>query len=358
MSATKKQRSVTKKKAPVSRNKTHKKASPGGSSATALIAPVAVAEHQISAEPVESDIDSPVSEYLNDTETNEMQLESSIDVSQQATNILSIIEGLEGQVDTAFKLKDALESDLGATRQRLSEELSARTDLDTRVKVLEAVSASVDQLREDLSFVEEERNKFSDLLDEVQPQLEAVSQQRDLLVEQAASDKQWIKELEDDKMTLEAKLLNLKDEVEDMKHLRQQLTDLTDSRDNLNHQVRDITSRLEESDSSKNTLEADLKKTQADLQVLQQETDNRRQKESEINNQLTELHSQLAQQETINKNLLETISNLESEMRMSSVNHESAEKELESAKNALQEICFQATRTSGRVRQRYFKTGK
>ena len=62
----------------------------------------------------------------------------------------------------------------------------------------------------------------------------------------------------------------------------------------------------------------------------------------------------LNKMQAANKELMESQSSLENEMKLVKINYESARVELETFKNALRDIRSEAVRTSGRVRQRYF----
>ena len=381
MPATQKQRTATREKTPTrgkrrkkgkaasrsraaTQTKTRKKTAPKRTTTARKTAPAATTENKMSPELIESTEstelppDSAVTEAIEDSETSGVQAESPVDISEQATNILSIIEGLEGQVDTAFKLKEVLESDLSATRERLSEELALRTDLEMRLNVLESQTVLADQLREDISFAEEERNKFANLVEEIQPQLEAMTEQRDLLSEEATAGKASIKKLEGERTTLEAQVMNLKDKISDTENLRTQVAEQGQAFSELQQQARDLANRLGASETSKDTLGTDLRTAQEKLRVMGTEAENWRQKEIGTGRQLTDLQAQLEEQQAVNTNLVETVGRLESEMRTASINSEAVEKELQAAKKALHEICNEASRTSGRVRQRYFNANK
>ncbi len=320
---------------------------------TGVAAP-AVTPNNAPPEATEPNTDSDALQAIADTEASEVQMLGYGGVSEQATNILSIIEGLEGQVETAFKLKDALEIDLAATRERLSKELAARADMETRLNVFEAQSGALGQLREDMSFAEDERNKFAELLSKIQPKLQTATEERDLFSQEATTLKENCRELESDKTTLEAKILNLKDKIVNTKRLEKELTELTGARRDIEQQVREISARWKDSDASKNALVSELENNRESLHVLRQEAEDHRQKEIDAENRMSELQLQLEQQQIANTGLIESVGRLESETRMSSIEQESLHKELDAAKKALQEICSQATRTSGRVRQRYF----
>ncbi len=55
---------------------------------------------------------------------------------------------------------------------------------------------------------------------------------------------------------------------------------------------------------------------------------------------------------------METYTHLENEIKVVNINYDAAKNELEAFKNALRDIRSEATQTSGRVRQRYFKPKK
>jgi chromosome segregation ATPase len=239
----------------------------------------------------------------------ELGMEDFADIFEQRASIISIVKGLEEQVDTAFELKDVLETELDTTHKKLSEELVAHAKFEEQVKSLEAQTALADQLREDISFVEEERNKYANLLAEIQPQIETVSEERDSLAKKVASVEAHAKELRGERTSLEAEVMNLKDKV-------------------------------------------------ADIDRLRGEVDNLRRKLTGADNGMADLRIQLEEQEAANRELMETRTRLECEIKMANANHEATKNELEMVKNALNDIRSEATLASGRVRHRYFKPKK
>lgn len=240
-------------------------------------------------------------------EQDNIEMEDYADVSEERASIISIVRGLEGQVETAFKLKEVLEVDLEATQRKLSEESATRAQLEVRIEALEVQAALVEQVREDISFAEEERNKLANLLAESQQQLEAVTAERDSLAEKIATTAPQVKELESEKTTLEAQVMNLKDKVTDMDRLLVQVEDL-------------------------------------------------REKLTNANNRTDDLSVQFEQQQTVNKELMEANGRFESKMKTLNVNYAAAKNELDAFKKALRDIRSEVTLTSGRVRQRYFKS--
>jgi exonuclease SbcC len=293
-----------------------------------------------------------------DIEEGTLRMEDFADVSEERTSIISIVKGLEGQVETAFELKKVLEAELDATQKKLSEESDARTQLEIQATSLEAEAALAKQLREDISFAEEERNKYANLLAQTQAQLEAVTAERDLLAEQMASAEVHVKELKDEKTALEAQVINLEDRVIDSNRLRGELMEITEAHKDSREQVHDLTRRLEASEASGDALERELAGAHQNAQTLREERGKLQEKVTAAENRAADLRIQLEDQQAANRELKETNTRLESEIKKVNIDYDTVKKELDAFKNALRDIRSEATRTSGRVRQRYFKPKK
>jgi chromosome segregation ATPase len=270
------------------------------------------------------------------------------DVSEERTSILAIVKDLEGQVDTAYQLKEILEAELDVAQKKLTEESTARAQLETQVESLRAQAVLVDQLREDISFAEEERDKSAGLLAEIQPQLQAVTKERDSLAEEVDSTRSLTKEFEGEKVALEAQVMNLKDKIADMDNLRSELDETIETRKNLEEQIRALSSRLEGAEKSNKAFEEDLTAAQKQVESLQE-------KLMVANSRVVEIRAQLEEQQATNRDIMEANTRLENELKASKVSFDAAKNELKAFKVAMHDIHSEASRTSGRVRQRYFK---
>ena len=290
-----------------------------------------------------------------DADQSEIKIEDFADASQESANIISIVRGLEGQVETAFKLKEVLETELDTVQKRLSEELDARAQLEVQVTSLEGQAALAEQLGEDISFVEEERNKFANLLAQIRPQLKEVTAERDSLAEQMASIETSVKELKSEKMALEAQVMNLKEKITDADRLRRELMEITEAHRGSQEQVQDLTRRLEASEKSKDALEKELAGIRQNARTLREEVETLREKNARADSRTADLRIQLEDQQATNRELLETNTRFENETKMANINEEAVRNELGTFKNALRDIRSEATQTSGRVRLRYLK---
>lgn len=138
------------------------------------------------------------------------------ELSEETTNIIAAVEELYGEIDAAYALKEALEVDLAATQKKLSEEEALRAHLEARIMLLEAKTTLADQLREDISFVEEEQNGTIRRLRDVTSQLERVIEERDGLAEKRADDGARVEELQNERVRLEVQVLGLKNRLAEM----------------------------------------------------------------------------------------------------------------------------------------------
>jgi len=284
-----------------------------------------------------------------------LKVEDFADVSQERASIISIVRGLEEQVETAFKLKEVLETELDTAQQKLSEEMEAHAQLKVQVESIQARAALAEQLREDISFAEEERNKFADKLAEIQPQLEEMTAERDSLAEQVNSTETHIKDIESEKMALEARVMNLKDKITDADRLRKELAETTGAYQLLRERCHGLTKQLEASQIAKDALENELDGTHQNARTLQTEVEKLREKVTNAESRTTDLRIQLEDQQAANRELIEANTRLENELKTLNINYETARNEVDAFKKALRDIRSEATQTSGRVRQRYFK---
>lgn len=175
--------------------------------------------------------------------------------SEERVSIISTVKGLEGQVETVFKLNEILEAQLDEAQKKLSEELGARVQSEVQVA-----------------------------------------------------------------------------------------------------------RRLEASEASKVALEKELAGT---TQALRAEVGELQAKAEKLRDELTvaegrtaDLRIQLEDQQATNRKLIETTTHLENEIKMVNINYDANKDELDAFKNAVRDIRSEATRTSGRVQQKFLQSKK
>lgn len=286
-----------------------------------------------------------------------IKVEDYEEVSEESSSILSFVKDLERQLDAAYALKEAVETDLAAAQETLGEESAARAELEAQVKSLKERAALVDQLREDISFVEQERDAALRRLTEATTQLEQSAKERGSLADRLDAAEKRINELQQYKMDMDLQAGNLKDELAMAERLREEVADLTDARLALEEEVGDLRNRLEASETSKSALELNLTSNREIIRGLREEVENLRKELAAVNIDLTDVRAQLGEQMARSRNLAEANRTLEREAKMLASKHESTVKELEAAKQALRDIRTATAHTTGRARRRYYQPG-
>ena len=138
------------------------------------------------------------------------------EVAEGTSNFGALVKDLHGEIDAAHVLKKALEADLVATQEKLSKEQGARAQLEAQIRGLEAKVGLGDQLREDISLVEEEQNRTSRRLKEVTSELKKVTEERNSIAQQKDAAEKRMKELQKERFDLEAQVLSLKERLAEL----------------------------------------------------------------------------------------------------------------------------------------------
>lgn len=281
-----------------------------------------------------------------------------VDVPKESQGILHIVKDLETQLDNAFAIKEALEADLADTQAKLVEETATRSELEGRVQLLEAQAALVEQLRDELSFVEEERSEVARKFKEIESQVKQITRERDTLTEQMVATDVRIADLEQVKVNLEAQVLNLEEAVADRRSLHKELEQANSARNKLMQQVKDLTGQLEATETSRKALELDLSTSKDVASGMRGELEELREKLGATETRLVEMGDQLEEQQFENGNLVESNRRLEREVKTLTAKNEVISTELETTKKALREIHNAAARTTKRIHSRYYKSSK
>ena len=273
------------------------------------------------------------------------------EASDEGSSIIALIKDLHSQIEAAHELKEALEADLDSLKEKLAKEQVVRGELEAQVKLLEAKAALGEQLREDLSFVEEERNEIARRLEHTTHQLGKITAERDRLAEQNAADQARIKDLECDKITLEANVLNLEEKVADMGRLRQELADTREELQRSKEDGQSLKGRLDATEAAKNSLELELATTRELVRNQNGQIDELKESLSTARAELVDLRARLEREEIENTNLTEVNKRADHELKTLNARLESVKKELDLNKKALRNIHSAAMRTTSRPRE-------
>jgi len=273
------------------------------------------------------------------------------ELSEESGTIIGVIKDLHGKADAARELKEALEADVAALKEKLAKELAVRAELEARVKLLDAKAALGEQLREDLSFVEEERNEVVRRLKQAASEQAQLATERDRLVEQKTADGVRIKELQSNRTALEAKVLNLQELVADTDRLRQELAETREEVQRANETLQGLQARLDAAEVSRTALELDLTTTRDLVRGQNQQL-------GELKKDLRTAHADLATQRTqlegqkiANAHLVELNKRADRELKSLTERLELAKKDVDLSRRALRAIRTAAMRTPSQTQE-------
>jgi chromosome segregation ATPase len=220
------------------------------------------------------------------------------DASQERADILSIVRSLERQTDTSTKLKDILEGDIELLQKKLSNEMAARAQLEEKLRSLDTSAGANGNLREENASLKKERDRLANLLKEIEPQLESVTEKRDSLSEEVAFAQKRARELANRNDDLENQLKHLQEKIAGTEHLRAEATKATEERQVLTEKVRGLMSRLEEANKIRDTLEADLAASHKAVCNMRKEMEDLQRESTDDGSLVSNLRNQLIAQST------------------------------------------------------------
>ena len=279
-------------------------------------------------------------------------------VAQESQGILRVVKDLEAQLDDAFSMKEALEADLADVQARLVKETGQRTGLQGHVQLLEAKASLLEQLQDELSFVEGERSETAQKLKESEAELEQVATERDSLAERTVATDARVDELERANVDMEAQVCSLEEKAADLKKVNKELAQLKGTCDELMRQVKDLTAQLGASEISQKALELDLSTSQGAISDLKAELEDRQEKLGAAQIRIVEANDLLEEREFENRTFIEANRRLEQNVKTLTAKNEVIGAELDATKRALHEIHSAATLTTKRIHSRYYKPNR
>ena len=279
-------------------------------------------------------------------------------VAQESQGILRVVKDLETQLDDAFSMKEALEADLADIQGRLVKETGRRSELEANMQLLEAKASLLEQLQDELSFVEGERTATAQKLRESEAELEKIAAERDSLAERTVAADARVYELERANVDLEAQVRNLEEKTADLNKVNKECARLKGVCDELTQKAKDLTSRLGASEISEKALELDLSTSRDVISDLKAELEDRQEKLVVAQVRIVEANDRLEEKEFENRTLTEANRRLEKNVKTLTAKNEVIGAELESTKKALHEIHSAATLTTKRIHSRYYGSNR
>lgn len=277
------------------------------------------------------------------------------DVSKGTPDIVGIVEDLAAQLGSALSMKQALEGDLADAQTTLVEVTAAGDEFRAHAQILEAKASLVQQLEDELAFLEEERAVTARLLKENEVQLDETAKDRDALAEKLASEEARNAHIAQERMDLESQALNLGEALD---RVRRELAQAKDSGEELMQQVKDLTGRLDASETSRKALELESATSRDVASQLQEELDEQREELGAAQTRFEELSDQLEEQRLDNRDLKEESIILKREVKALSARNETITVELDLTRRRLVEFDSAARHIkylSQRIHKRFYQ---
>lgn len=270
-------------------------------------------------------------------------------------SFFSVVRELEGEIDATLALKDTLEADLEAAREKLSQESAARAELEARTRLLESQAALADQLRQELSFVEEERDRASTVLAETRAELDAVTDERNSLTESNAAADAQNRRLQSEAADLEAQVSALNGRITDLERVKGELDQMTRERQMLEEKVQDIKRNLDTSSNMVETLKLDVNTSRELIRDMRSQVEDDRAQIEDLREELatvsaekTHACTELDAQTEVNKRLGVQIKSLSEKYRIAWAELDAAKKAMRSLHGAAMRVRERTGRARGK----------
>ena len=267
----------------------------------------------------------------------------------------AVVRDLEGEIDATLALKDTLEADLETAREKLSQESAARAELEARTRLLESQAALADQLRQELSFVEEERDRAATVLAETRAELDSVTDERNSLTESNAAADAQNRRLQSENTDMEAEMSALNGRITDLERLRGELDQVTRERQMLEEKVQDIKRNLDTSSNMVETLKLDVNTSRELIRDMRSQVEDDRAQIEDLREELatvgaerTHARTELDAQMEVNKRLGVQIKSLSEKYRIAWAELVSAKKALRSLHGAAMRVRERTGRARGK----------
>jgi DNA repair exonuclease SbcCD ATPase subunit len=270
----------------------------------------------------------------------------------ERNDVLAVINELEDQLDRHQEIRETLERELTETAEKLQVANQRGQELEWRAVTLQTRVDALEQIRSEVTSLEEELADAGARAQRTNEQLLAIEKDRvrakaDLKATQKQLDELWAVGKERDGLRSESKLLSTK--VEELERAqRETLSDRTA----LQAQLQDSQLALEETTAERNKLQTTLRASEDRIRELVQVQEALDDKLETLRNEKKNLQVQLAHIERENARLVEQRQFYECEVTSLRNQSRAAEAALTCVKKAFSEVRIALTETKTRARRR------
>ncbi len=293
---------------------------------------------------VSQDFDEPVSdntEAVNQSDEHTNIAKEDWDVGYEQQELADALKMVE-DFSSLVALKDALQKDLIQTKESLTKSLRVNRELNEKSKLFEEHGRLAEELRRDLSFVEEERNNALKNCQDLEFELNNVKEISQRLTRDL-----------DERDDLESTLLNLqertalleREKTAQIESLEEQIAELTRNNDKTEDELSVIMEELETLKTSEESLHIELKTSQSMIKQLSYEKEHLlhrvkllEKEKISADSKLTQTSRKISNRESENFMLQKSISEVRRELSDTKTAKEKLSKELDVARKSFLEL--------------------
>lgn len=293
---------------------------------------------------VSQDFDEPVSdntEAVNQSDEHTNIAKEDWDVGYEQQELADALKMVE-DFSSLVALKDALQKDLIQTKESLTKSLRVNRELNEKSKLFEEHGRLAEELRRDLSFVEEERNNALKNCQDLEFELNNVKEISQRLTRDL-----------DERDDLESTLLNLqertalleREKTAQIESLEEQIAELTRNNDKTEDELSVIMEELETLKTSEESLHIELKTSQSMIKQLSYEKEHLlhrvkllEKEKISADSKLTQISRKISNRESENFMLQKSISEVRRELSDTKTAKEKLSKELDVARKSFLEL--------------------
>lgn len=289
----------------------------------------------------------PASKPVIEESGAEDELESVASLS----DVLGIMEDLEGQLQAAYAMREALTQDLTSANEELARLRETHEEQKRRVRYLEEKMPDVEMLREELEFSEQEKARSQGLIAELTENAEkatlAISEQTDALDEARSQ----LKDVKTANVKLEFDLGLLRKQHVELLAVEKEHKRLLQEHGKSIRRLETLEGSLAKIQGVQADLEADLAATRATMAKLQAENEKLTAETQGLEQDNKQLEAETAHLQRENDELKHQAAELDQNLGAAQRERERLEVDLATARKTMADIHSALARTKARTRQ-------
>ena len=275
-------------------------------------------------------------------------------LDDEASSVFEVIHDLEGQLDSAFAVKEALEKDLEGEKEKTAALSLENAKLKERVTFLESCEKLVDEVQAELDFLNEDKSSSVIAIQQLESKLESLTEEKNGLAKELSATKIAFEGMKRKAVKLQSEVSRLEEKTATMEKLKKELDDNKLEICRANEQIQDIESQLFETSCTKDAFDVDLQSAQKVIEDLQEEIEELKSLRESLKMENLTLKSKLRIAENEKERLSQK--NQESERKLSKALEEkdSLQNELSQSKQAFMNVHAALEETKQKAKKRYY----